>query len=330
MIAPAVPRVRWRRRTLLLSLVALPAACLAGAALLFVNASYRLTNPPEYAPLTPAAGTTTDMVAAYRSQNPRTEHGLEFRDVDVPTAGGATLRGWLVPAGSDIGIVAVHGRAGDRRNYLGQLPLFHRAGATTLLFDLREHGTSDGTGRGMSLGFREAEDVVAAARFLKDTVGVRRVVVVGHSLGGSAAILAAAQDRAIDGVLAEGSIARFEEYVHDLGEEWLARRRIAHLLPTRPRAWADAIVGFTAWRQGIPDLVAPVDVVDRIAPRPLLLVHGTGDTAVRSAHAERLFARAGEGRDLWLAPGAEHLVAFDVYPDEYTARLPALLERVRR
>jgi hypothetical protein len=157
----------------MLALHAVVMACLAGATSLVVSFSYRLTHPPDYAPLTPAAGTTTDAVAAYLRQNPSTQHGLDFQDVDFPAADGATLRGWLVRGrpGSELGIVAVHGRAGDRRNYLDQAPLFHRLGATSLLVDLREHGISDGARRGMSLGYHEAEDVVAAARYLKATIG---------------------------------------------------------------------------------------------------------------------------------------------------------------
>ena len=48
-------------------------------------------------------------------------------------------------------------------------------------------------------------------------------------------------------------------------------------------------------------LQTPYDVVDRIAPRPLLLIHGTGDWAVDWAHSEALYAKAGGPRDLWLA-----------------------------
>ena len=340
MIAAAARPARRRRWALLLPLLALPVAVLAGAAGVVVAYSYRLTNPPEYAPLTPAAGTTTDAVAAYRERNPRSEHGLEFRDVEFRAVDGTTLRGWLVPSGiqgrgdvpgpvdNGIGIVAAHARAGDRRDYLDQLPLFHRLGATVLLVDYREHGVSDGSRRGMALGWREAEDLAAAARYLRSTAGTRRVVVVGHSLGGSAAILAAAQHAAIDGVLAESSIADFRDYVYGLGEEWLERRRLDHVLPRRPRAWAEAVVGFTARRLGVRDAQPPVDVVERIAPRPLLLVHGTADTIVRPAHSERLFERAGAGRDLWLAPGAEHNGAFTANPDEYATRLAALLTRV--
>ena len=298
----------------------------------FATISYRLTNPPGYALSAPVAGTTTDTVAAYREANPRRAHGLEFRDVELRAVDGTTLRGWLVPGppASTVGIVAAHGRAGDRRDYLDQLPLFHRLGATVLLIDYREHGVSDGDRRGMRLGWSEADDVVAAARYLKDAAGARRVVVVGHSLGGSAAILAGAQDPSIDGVLAESSIADFRDYVYDDGEAWLERRGLGRALPPRSRAWASAVVWFTGVRLGISDRPSPIDVVERIAPRPLLLVHGTADTVVRSEHSEHLFARAGAGRELWRAPGAEHTAAFAVHPDEYAVRLAALLERVAR
>jgi uncharacterized protein len=329
-IARPIRRAR-RRRAAVALLLLLPVVGLLGASAIVAGYSYRLTNPPEYAPFGPRAGTTTDAQPAYRARNPRAAHGLAFRDVELPTTGGATLRGWLVPGppGSDLAIVAAHARAGDRRDYLDELPLYHRLGATALLFDYREHGASDGAGRGMGLGWREGEDVAAAARYLKETAGARRVVVVGHSLGGTAAILAAAREPAIDAVLAESAIASFEAYVHGLGEAWLERRRLDRALPPRPRAWSEAVVRFTAWRLGVGDAPAAEEVVGRIAPRPLLLVHGAADDIVPPSHAERLYSRAGAGRALWLPPAAGHNEAFETHPDEYAARLAELLERAR-
>jgi len=68
--------------------------------------------------------------------------------------------------------------------------MLHDLGVTTLLFDLREHGLSDGTQRGMSMGFRETQDVESAVTYLRSK-GVSRVVVLGMSLGAGAAILSA-------------------------------------------------------------------------------------------------------------------------------------------
>jgi alpha-beta hydrolase superfamily lysophospholipase len=299
----------------------------AGAALLLVELSVRLTNPPGYVHPGPSAalnGARTTL-----GTDPMTELGLPYRSVEFPTSGEATLRGWLVPGTerARIGVVTAHGRGADRRDFLRHVPIFHDLGLPTLLFDYREHGTSDGAGRGMSMGFREARDISAAVRFLKETVGVERVVVVGGSLGGASAILAAAQDRTIDGVVAESPFASMARFVYDDVNRTVAHRPLLRPLFTLP-GWSGLVVEVSALRQGVSQLSSPADVVHRIAPRPLLLMHGTGDVTVDRAHSELLYAKAGNPKELWIAEGAEHVRIFDRYPEEYRARISAFLHSI--
>jgi fermentation-respiration switch protein FrsA (DUF1100 family) len=49
-----------------------------------------------------------------------------------------------------------------------------------------------------------------------------------------------------------------------------------------------------------------LDVVDQIAPRPLLLIHGTADQRITEDQVRRLYAAAGEPKSLWLVEGATH------------------------
>jgi fermentation-respiration switch protein FrsA (DUF1100 family) len=79
-----------------------------------------------------------------------------------------------------------------------------------------------------------------------------------------------------------------------------------------------AATEFTPWLQGIsPESFArrwaeldaayiPVEQVDRLAPRPLLVVHGEADTTIPLAQAEALYERAGEPREKLFVPGANH------------------------
>ena len=304
--------------------VALAALLAAGLALLVVHLSYRLTNPPGYTHPGPAAGLAP--IGPDIGTNPAIDFGITYQDVEFPTGGGAMLRGWFVPGAGDarLGIVAAHGRGADRRDFLRHLPIFHELGMPTLLFDYREHGISDGAGHGMSMGHREAEDISAAVRYMKEAVGLQRVGVVGVSLGASSAILAAAQDQAIDGVVAESPFASMEVFLYDEVERSVQARPLLSEIP-RPRWWPGLVVGLTAWRQGIRELQTPRDVIDRIAPRPILLMHGTGDTAVDVSHSEALIARAGTPKELWIAEGAGHTQMFDRYPEEYRARLSHFL-----
>jgi fermentation-respiration switch protein FrsA (DUF1100 family) len=52
--------------------------------------------------------------------------------------------------------------------------------------------------------------------------------------------------------------------------------------------------------------VCAVDTIERISPRPLLIIHGTEDQRVTQTQAERLLAAAGEPKTLWLVKGATH------------------------
>ena len=69
----------------------------------------------------------------------------------------------------------------------------------------------------------------------------------------------------------------------------------------------------------------PVDVIGRIAPRPVLIMHGTADEIVPVRHAHMLFAAAEEPKELWIAPDARHVEARDSRPDEYFVRIEAFL-----
>jgi alpha-beta hydrolase superfamily lysophospholipase len=52
--------------------------------------------------------------------------------------------------------------------------------------------------------------------------------------------------------------------------------------------------------------VCPVRVVEQIAPRPLLVIHGTEDRRITEQQVQELFAAAEEPKSLWLVDGANH------------------------
>ena len=59
------------------------------------------------------------------------------------------------------------------------------------------------------------------------------------------------------------------------------------------------------WLNGF-RLISPINYVGGIAPRPILLVHGSQDETVDVSHAYRLYARAKEPKQLIVVDGAEH------------------------
>jgi alpha-beta hydrolase superfamily lysophospholipase len=326
LMAPASPRSRARRWILaaLLGTAALGLGLVVAVGWLGSNQALR---PPWYQRRTLEQGLVPmDPAAAFfiwrgGYRDPRTDLGLDYETVEFPARDGSTLRGWFVPGepGATAGVVAVHGAGADRREFLRQVPVFHRAGYPVLLFDCREQGISDGAGRGISLGTRESEDVTAAVAWAKLSRGLARVAVIGTSQGAASVILAAASDPAIDVVIAENSFTSIRELVRDVGG----------LQDVRPiPGWATRVVAaFTLWRVGGWGQPAPIDVVAAIAPRPLLLMHGTKDAASPYAHSQRLREAAREPVELWILEGAEHAALFNRAPEEWERRVIGFLAR---
>lgn len=221
------------------------------------------------------------------------------------TADGARLHGTLRGSGTTW-VVLAHGFGGStRRPSLVRVAAALAPVATVLSYDARGHGRS--TGR-TTLGLREALDVdaaVAAAR----AAGAERVVTVGFSMGGAAVLRQAGLrglpvaghrlDAPPDAVVSISATSGWTGSTR-------AVRRLEHLVLTRPGRLACRVALRTRVASGFDrGEPAPVDVVGRVAPLPLLLVHGTADHyfPVEAAHA---LAAAAPQAGLWVEDGMAH------------------------
>lgn len=228
---------------------------------------------------------------------PLTGVGLPYEEVAFPTTDGLTLRGWFIPAEQPNAPAVVYAPATgtDQRSGLSLVPAFHRAGYHMLLFSYRGHGQSDGQRGAFTYGDAESRDLDAAVNFLFRVKGVRHIGLLGHSVGAASAILSAARNPEVGAVVA---VAPF----NCMAEVWST---------SRPSFVPIFFINWTMWvverlRGFHHEAVCPVEVVDRIAPRPLLIVHGTDDRRITEAQVRRLFAAARRPKSLWLVKGATH------------------------
>lgn len=250
-------------------------------------------------------------------RDPHADLGLAFEEVSFPTPDGLTLRGWLLAPQRHDGatVVFVHGAGRDRREGLRYLPFLHERGFGVLLFDLRNHGLSDDDGRGLSYGAREQDDVRGAVRFLAAR-GDTRVAVIAGGVGAASAVLAAADEPGIETLVLESPFTDFDSFARDaLGRTWGLPGPLARLVALVVSLRRDA------------GRVAPIDVIGRLAPRPVLTIHGTDDALVPVDHGRALHERAGEPKELWIVNGGQHAALFDVQPDAYGLRVGEFLER---
>jgi alpha-beta hydrolase superfamily lysophospholipase len=298
--------MKWVRRILLFALAgfALLAIFIVGAA--FYGAGKMITR------------TSSDENRIIQG-NPETALGLAYEDVSFKAEDGETLRGWFVPAASaDVGVVTVHGLGANRLEFLRDAKTLHDSGYAVLMFDCRGHGMSDGSGRILRLGIWEHRDVEAAAAYLKQSRGIKRVIVFGCSQGAASAIEAAAEDKDIDAVIAEASILSPRDILT------VATRR------ARPDLAPGSVAMMTwiaVWRMGGRGMPGPIDAITQIAPRPVLLMQGSADEAVPPNDVRVLFDQALEPKWIWVGEGAGHCELREKYPQQYRQHVIDFLTR---
>jgi dipeptidyl aminopeptidase/acylaminoacyl peptidase len=230
-----------------------------------------------------------------------------LRTVDIPADHGTTLRGWYIPAQNRSAVIVTSGTNANRADMLAEVRILAAAGFGVLAFDWPGTGRSDGRidwGDGAVTALSHAVDWVQR---LPD-VDPGRVGALGFSAGAMATVRLASGDSRLRAVALTGADPGTDTSAH-----WL---HWAHdPLRTLPNEWAARRYG---WPAGV---VRPVDLVGRIAPRPVLLIGGSLDTAADARKLAQLCAAAGEPKECWVVPGATHGGYASAAPTEYARRV---------
>lgn len=223
-------------------------------------------------------------------------NGLSFEEVLFPSRDGTVLSGWFIPAlGEAKGtLLHLHGNAENMTSHFGFVDWLPAAGFNLLVFDYRGYGKS--AGRPHRAGVYE--DSCAALAYLRSRgdIDPTRLLVFGQSLGGAQAIavVGGGERQGVRAVVVESSFYSYRSIVRDsIGKMPLLsffKTPLAQIL--------------------INDDLSPADYVGKIAPIPLLLIHGTRDEIIPFRHAELLLERAGEPKSLWRIEGGNHTAAF--------------------
>jgi putative redox protein len=174
------------------------------------------------------------------------------------------------------------------------------AGWAGLTFTFRGTGTSEGDFSidGWLADVRAAIDALDA---LPDVTGVW---IAGFRLGGTLAIVTAADDPRVRGIATFGAPASLRAWVRE--PEWFleyARRTgvvRAPEFPPDPPGWIRAIANLD-----------PLAAAERIAPRPWLLMHGSADDVVPVDDAREFAAAGGEGVELRIVANGAHRLRHD-------------------
>ena len=238
--------------------------------------------------------------------------------MEFPSRRGNFLVGDIYRKGDGLGDVLVlcHGmestRGGTKQTAI--VERFVPKGFSVFRFDFSYVGESDGKFEDMTIG-GEVDDALGALDFIRE-FAPGKVILVGSSLGGAVALIAASQAAAtVDAVATIAAVADSALFTSQMSdaeiEDW---RRTGH------RAWREGSMKSTfledAERTDILAAVATIEV-------PLLVMHGEADGVVPPEHARAIEAAAAGPTTVKMFPGVSHRF-------EEPSALEGLLETLER
>jgi pimeloyl-ACP methyl ester carboxylesterase len=235
---------------------------------------------------------------------------------DVVTADGVAIAGWYIPAATGAAptgttVVLVHGW-GDNKSGLLKYAAPLREAFNVVAFDLRNGGRSGL--KNTTFGLDERFDLRAIIDWLEQTKHPAHIAVMGNSMGGGTALIAAAEDARIEAVILDSTHARMSELLN-------RRMDVDEHLPAVPTTWA--VMTSLRLRYGIDlDKADPVNYVAALGDRPLLIIHGTvdrNDVPAQSAEVNAARARAsGVSVQVEMCEGGTHGKLVEACPSEWS------------
>ena len=234
--------------------------------------------------------------------------GLKFESVDFKSADGTSLHGWFIPAknksaqSAKATIVFSHGNAGSIGHHLGFCAWLAEADYNVIIYDYRGFGKSGGNvdRRGM------IDDVKAAFAYARKRVDIdpTRLVSYGHSLGGAQSVTAIGEGpvKGLRAIVIDGAFASYQV---------MAR-----------------IVAGQLGASLVTDELAPKDFVQKLAPVPLLVVHGLDDEVVPISQGRQLFEAAGQPKTFFEVESGRHGTALSNDNGAYRRKMVTWLDSI--
>jgi alpha-beta hydrolase superfamily lysophospholipase len=230
---------------------------------------------------------------------------LAHENVQFKTTDNLTIKGWLFPANSNKSIILLHGWKANRFEPLPRVKFLHEAGYNVLVYDARACGESEGDL--ISLGYYEAEDLVAAVKFLKEK-GMKRIAADGISQGGATIVFAVQKTKDLDCIIIESC---YDELVNAVNN----RFKSMLFIPGEIGSALMIPIAEKKLNANISD-IAPVNYIEKIEV-PVYVISGASDTRTTVEETKKIFSKAKEPKQLWIVPNAKHEDLYRVDRAEY-------------
>ncbi|MBG6054302.1 alpha-beta hydrolase superfamily lysophospholipase [Salinibacterium sp. CAN_S4] len=256
--------------------------------------------------------------------------GVEWVDVDIDTELGPAPA-WLIPAAepSTRWVIGVHGRAVRREEALRAVPVFRKAGFTSLLVSYRNDGDAPSSSDyRYSLGDTEWRDIEAAVQYAADH-GATQIVLMGWSMGGATVLQVVTRStlaHLVAGLVLESPVVDWITALHYQG--------LAHRLPRPVRVAAMDLVS-RRWSRALTGQASPIDLnrLDLVTRAqelriPILLLHSDDDGFIPPTASRALAAARPDIVTFEEFDTARHTRLWNYDPDRWNSAIRRWLERL--
>ncbi|WNC69971.1 alpha/beta hydrolase [Thalassotalea nanhaiensis] len=223
---------------------------------------------------------------------------LTYDDIYLESADGTKLNAWFLTVDEEVevkgSVYFLHGNAQNISQHLASVYWLPKQGYQVFLLDYRGYGNSEGT----PVLSDVLTDINAGFEFIVNHPKTQNkpLYLLGQSLGASmSGYLAGSQPQMRDKFSAVILDAAFTSYA-DASQSVASQSWITWLFQY-PVAWS------------MPDNYDLIDVVDKISPTPLLIIHGKQDNIIPYQHSQTLLAKAKQPKAL-LSYNGGHIATF--------------------
>ena len=219
------------------------------------------------------------------------------QDIWFASEDGVPLHGWLLSPRDRVSrgtILFLHGNAENISTHIQSVLWLVREGYMVFAFDYRGYGWSGGEAPDIPGIHRDARAALSKVLSLPG-ISADRLVVFGQSLGAAVAVHTVAtappamRPRAL---ILDSPFSGYRRIVRD---------KLTSPIVTWPLAWPVSLF--------FDDEYSPERWIGKVAPVPVIVIHGTADRVVPYAHGKRLYDLASEPKGIWTVEGGGHATA---------------------
>jgi len=219
-----------------------------------------------------------------------------YADVYFPTSDGLLLHAWHLKGqtAKQGTILFLHGNAENISTHINNVLWLTECGYDVFAFDYRGYGKSAGhpTIEGVHIDAQAAIEATLNLTQRDD----ERIILLGQSLGGAIAVYATANSAQKNRIKVLIVDSAFSDY------QVIAREKLDMFAITRLFQYPLA--------SPFADKHSPITWIKRVAPVPVLILHGNKDNIVPLHHSQDLYNEALPPKDLWQVTDVGHIQTF--------------------